>query len=119
MPKNKRRSVFCENCRWCTNKAFEASIVQGEDYQKIIYEMKVFNFQSTYCVIQDKVYYLDKKIFLRKIVGCGLAIVTMSLIVIYKIHLYNHFCRSIIRKIFCKWAIIRIFNRNYTFMRIY
>lgn len=62
--------------------------------------MKLFNFQSTYCVIQDKVYYLDKKIFLRKIVGCRFAIVTMSLIVIYKIHLCNHFCRSIIRKIF-------------------
>lgn len=44
--------------------------------------MKVFNFQSTYCVIQDKVYYLDKRIFLRKIVSCRLAIVTMLLIVI-------------------------------------
>lgn len=70
--------------------------------------MKVFNFQCTYCVIQDKVYYLDKRIFLRKIVSCRLAIVTMLLIVIYKIHLYNHFCRSIVRKI--------SFNRNYTFM---
>lgn len=75
--------------------------------------MKVFNFQS---VMQDKVYYLDKGIFLRKIVGCRLATVTMLLIVIYKIHLYNHFCRSIIRKNFYKRAIIRIFSRNYTFM---
>lgn len=50
--------------------------------------MKVFNFQSTYCVIQDKVYYLDKRICLRKIVSCRLAIVTMLLIVIYKIHLW-------------------------------